>query len=46
MFTDKLGLNIGIDHNIISEGQWDGDIIGTVEEYNGLSIRPGLKFYF
>ena len=46
MFTENLGVNIGIDHNIISEGEWDGDIIGPVEEYSGLSIRPGLKFYF
>ena len=46
MFTENLGVNIGIDHNIISEGEWDGDISGPVEKYNGLSIRPGLKFYF
>ena len=47
MFTENLGVNIGIDHNIISEGEWDGDIEGVVvEKYNGLSIRPGLKVYF
>lgn len=47
MFTENLGVNIGIDHNIISEGEWDGDLDGLeVEEYSGLSARLGMKYYF
>lgn len=44
MFTEHIGVNIGIDNNILFEGEWDdGD---PVEGFSGLSIRPGLKFYF
>ena len=46
MFNEHVGINVGIDHNIISEGEWDGDIDGIVEEFAGLSIRPGLKVFF
>ena len=44
MFTENIGVNIGIDNNILFEGEWDDG--SSVEGFSGLSIRPGLKFYF
>lgn len=44
MFTENIGVNIGIDNNILFEGEFDDG--SSVDGFSGLSIRPGLKFYF
>jgi len=43
MFSEKLGLVVGLDYNILFEGEYDGY---TVPGFTGLSSRAGLKFNF